>query len=140
MVERYSGGGSLALGELIDEFGGAFLRDMWFYYGIDFLEVYRSGEGVPPSIFLALFEGMPPGNACEAQASGFPGEVGYDVNSRLLMNVADWAQVTALTASRLGGGKPEKFVAEYRPWANKSEPVPRGEMSLQELHKALMHR
>jgi len=44
--------------------------------------------------------------------------LGYDIASRILLNVSDWSQSTMRAAGQWEKGKAPKFQPEHRPWAS----------------------
>ena len=62
-----SGGGSLALAELIDEHGGVLVADFADHYGLRLADVVL---GWSPREVLALVEGLPEGCRFHAQVAG----------------------------------------------------------------------
>lgn len=76
-----------------------------------------AGNGPPPSLVLELVRYLPPGSACEAIQYDAPEMLGYDVASRILLNVSDWSQATMITAGEWGKNKVPKLQPEKRPWA-----------------------
>lgn len=105
---------------------------MLFYYQVDLLQVIN-GNGPPPSLVLELVRLLPPGSACEATEIDVPEMLGYDIATRFLMNISDWAQATWLVSGNWEKGKEPKFQPEERPWQSKRHAVPEEGMPIGDL-------
>lgn len=85
-----SGGGSLALAELIDEHGGVLVADFADHYGLRLADVLLEWS---PSELLALVEGLPDGCRFHAHVAGgdkWREFVGWGKDRHMF---ADWVDV-----------------------------------------------
>jgi hypothetical protein len=102
-------GGSLALGELIDEHGAALFRDLRLYYQIDLVQVVRDmktrkGTEQWPRLLLYLIDMLPEGSEFQAALAGGREMREWGLTQYLLMAVAN--NITANTM--IVGGVPIK--------------------------------
>ena len=80
------GGGSLALGELIDKHGTALVSDFRRYHGV---WLWDAIDEVPPRILLALVEGLPDTSAYAASTQGGREYQGWGVDRHMAANLWD---------------------------------------------------
>lgn len=116
-----SGGGSLAVAELVDKAGAAIYADLLEYYGVDLVEAIRSASPSPRRL-LALLRWLPPGCRMRAQLEDEPrlfgwtreAEVGADQWDAIMANMVGtaWGKIKA----------PDPYP---RPGVKRSEKVPK---------------
>lgn len=118
MDQEHPAGGSLALGELIDEHGSALAHDLRAHYGLDLRDVVAdlcSGRPTTsPWWLLALIEELPQGSAYVADLQGGRVHRDWTTDRYLLAALFDAVQINTVAVVRAGGGK-----------AKAPKPVPR---------------
>lgn len=111
MGDGHSGGGSIALADLIDRAGDGLLHDFLHYYGVNLIAGFRSGEW-SPRLVLALVGMLPAGSATFALLQDRAGQAGWGSTQELLAALID-----AVNANTIARGNLKK--------STKFEPVPR---------------
>ena len=131
MDERFRAGGSLSLAELIDSVGaGAVYRDLWHHERIDLRDVI-AGHGPPPSLVIALCEGIPTDDSMIfAQHQGGMEHFGWGTNRHAQADIFD-ALMLNTRASGNWSKKPPKLPEASRP--GKGQKAPRKKRSLSEI-------
>jgi hypothetical protein len=95
----YLAGGSLALARLIDQAGGAILADFQQEYGLNFVDIMRTGSGYDPVSILVLIRQLPLGSRTVAILRGGEQFLGWDVDRYLLAQLIDGVNRTAYTVA-----------------------------------------
>lgn len=84
---------------------------------------------------------LPPGSACEGIERDIPEIIGYDMATRVLLNISDWSQGTMITAGNWGKKGAPKFEPEIRPWLEKRKQAKASEgMDIKSLHAIFMNK
>ncbi|AMB18514.1 tail assembly chaperone [Mycobacterium phage NaSiaTalie] len=85
-------GGSRALAELIDKFGGALLADLRQYYQVDLRDLFRDEDPLSPRFVLALVLCLPKDGAFYAERRGGQQYRGWDEDRYALADIYDAVQ------------------------------------------------
>ncbi|AZV00820.1 tail assembly chaperone [Mycobacterium phage Malec] len=85
-------GGSRALAELIDKFGGALLADLRQYYQVDLRDLFRDEDPLTPRFVLALVLCLPKDGAFYAERRGGQQFRGWDEDRYALADIYDAIQ------------------------------------------------
>ncbi|QDH47843.1 tail assembly chaperone [Mycobacterium phage Benvolio] len=85
-------GGSRALAELIDKFGGALLADLLQYYRVDLRDLFRDEDPLTPRFVLALVLCLPKDGAFYAERRGGQQYRGWDEDRHALADIYDAVQ------------------------------------------------
>ncbi|QXO13302.1 tail assembly chaperone [Mycobacterium phage Trooper] len=85
-------GGSRALAELIDKFGGAILADLLQYYRVDLRDLFSEEAPLSPRFVLALVLCLPKDGAFYAARRGGQQYRGWDEDRYALANIYDAIQ------------------------------------------------
>ncbi|AAC18466.2 tail assembly chaperone [Mycobacterium phage Lakes] len=91
MVETQLGG-SRALAELIDKFGGAILSDLSEYHGVDLRDLFRDEDPLSPRYVLNLVIHLPKTGAFYAERRGGQQYRGWDEDRYALADIYDAVQ------------------------------------------------
>lgn len=92
------GGGSIALARLIDQAGGAILADMQSEYGLNLVDVLRTGSSDPATI-LVLIKQLPLGSRTVAALRGGEQFIGWDVDRYFIAQLIDSVNRVAYTVA-----------------------------------------
>ena len=92
MDRVYSGGGSRALAELIDEHGGAIISDLLHYYSVDIRQLLKEEDPISPRYVLNLIVNLPKDGAFYASRRGGPQYRGWDEDRYALAALIDAQQ------------------------------------------------
>lgn len=104
-------GGSLALGDLIDERGGALYRDLLLYYGVDLVDVVAGRSHHSPRLVVALIEWLPEDSAFAAAINGGRRWLGWTEDRMLRAALYD-----AMNANTVATGQWKKRPPRIDPW------------------------
>jgi hypothetical protein len=92
------GGGSIALARLIDQAGEAILADLQAEYGLNLVDIVRTGSHDPATI-LVLIKQFPLGSRTVAALRGGEQFIGWDVDRYLLAQLIDGVNRVAYTVA-----------------------------------------
>lgn len=111
-----SGGGSLALADLIDKYGEYIYFDLHHYCGgLNLVDLVRDGSGYSPRQILWLINGLPTESATKSEIQGGQHYRGWTVNSYLIANVADAVRENTWHRSAINTEKGKKTPEEPKP-------------------------
>lgn len=102
-------GGSLVLGELIDEHGSAVAFDLLSRFGVNLVDVVADlcsdQPTSSPAYWLELIEEMPEGSHTLAARLGGPEYRGWTFDRHLLAVLVDAVQINTVTTAKVAGAK-----------------------------------
>ena len=87
MDAGHAAGGSVALGQLIDDYGSVIAADLAEVYHVDLRDLYR--EGLSPRWWLNLIVQLPPGSRFYAEKRGGPAFRGWDEDRYAMVAVVN---------------------------------------------------
>lgn len=92
------GGGSIALARLIDKAGGAILADFQQEYGLNLIDILRTGSHEPATV-LVLVNQLPLASRTVAALRGGEQFIGWDVDRYFLAQLIDSVNRVAYTVA-----------------------------------------
>ena len=131
MAGSDAGGGSSALGELIEKYGDALYRDLLFFYGVDLTDTVN-GYGTAPSLVLGLIRGLPDTSMCHAREAGGDWNLGWGVERHMLAQIYD-----ALNFNTAATGQCRKKPPKFKPFPRPKKPSEKKKkkVSVLDLHR-----
>ncbi len=128
MDARDPTGGSSALSDLIDKFGGAILADLMQYYHVDLRDLLLDEAPISPRFVLSLVLCLPKDGAFYAERRGGQEFRGWDEDRYALANIYDAVQtgnyLFSLVNHNPNRASPKKPSAYPRPDDTKPKNAP----------------
>ena len=119
MVRDVASGGSLALGELIDQHGSAIYSDLLSVYGVDLIEVIAGRSPHTPRVLLGLIEHLPEGCALPAAMAGRPDGRFWTSQTAVLAAVHNALQVNTIVTGHITRAADRKAFSFIEPPAER---------------------
>lgn len=112
MGREDAGGGSLALGELLDEYGAELFADFLTAYRLDLTEILFGSVGtsrMAPRLILSLIENLPEGSLFKAQMQGGKEYREWTLTNWFMAQLINAVNTNSMIAANMPASKRKQF-------------------------------